>query len=611
MSPGKRFDLASFLILLGWERRRQGVLCGIANMDYVVLTSEAEDQEEDVRILNDQEFSQALRGRNDIFLIESENRLGSIEAVALVLGAIFGIWFSTAQVHMVSPVSFQNILNERPARLLRRMNPESASKEESQMSKKEVQEERTAKGSNRALSEGFSIADYGKKYVKNGTALPRVKIAVRRIASISPKGQPEREDRLANRDNAEKTEDEINLLNIGNANKTHGNRADAFSAFGRVLKKNPHNTSALAGMGDLYLYTGILDSAASFYTAALAENPRIASVHNGLGSVRYYLSVMAANPNFVALRKIKDPANYVRSQYDSAIAEYTEAFSLDSSKVDALTNRGVIRDISGDHASALADYTRALRIKPTYAEAYSKRAATNKALGKLKEALADYTSAIKLDTGSYEFDPALHFANAYFGRGNVEFQLGNYKMAIADFDSTLTLSPHHSIAMLNKARALVDEKQYDSAVAWYSEAITTLSPTEYGGAQERAYFGRGVAYNLTNRPALALKDFNVAILLKPDDPYSHFHRGNSFKALGQYQEAIADYTIAHEYRALAAKACWRIAECYALQLDKASALEWLRKSISSGFKNPGAWAQDNDLDFLKTEKEFRNLTKQP
>jgi hypothetical protein len=42
--------------------------------------------------------------------------------------------------------------------------------------------------------------------------------------------------------------------------------------------------------------------------------------------------------------------------------------------------------------------------------------------------------------------------------------------------------------------------------------------------------------------------------------------------------------------ALAAKACWRIAECYALGQDKTNALFWLRKSISFGFTNYGTLA---------------------
>jgi tetratricopeptide (TPR) repeat protein len=551
---------------------------------------ENDNEEENGRILEDGEYTQALKNRNDIFLIERSKQLFTIETVTLVVGVIFGLWLSTTHAVKDSPDFYQKTLKERMARL----------------SHGSILSSPAAIKSRKELG-AFSMADYGKPHNKKTGLSSHVKLLDQQSPVAAPKGQTKEDESLMRPD---KSEDETGLITLGDANKTKGNRADAFSAFRRVLRQNPHNAKALAGMGDLYLYTGILDSATQFYAAALAENPRSASVHNGLGTVRYYLSVMAANPNFTMLRKIADPKRYLQSQYDSAIAEYTDAISLDSSRADALTNRGVIRDLHGDHAAAIEDYTRAINTKPTYAEAYSKRAATYKSLDKFSQALADYTAAIRLDSASYEFDPTLHFANAYFGRGNVEFQLGDFEKAIADFDSTLALMPNHSVAMLNKARALVDVKQFDSAIVWYTRAITALSPAEYGGAQERAYFGRGVAYNLTNQSALALQDFNAALKLKPDDFYAHFHRGNAFKAQGRYADAIADYSSALAFSKLAAKACWRTAECFALEKDKTNALLWLKKSIQHGFTNLTIWKQDPDLEFLWGDKEFIDLTKQ-
>jgi tetratricopeptide (TPR) repeat protein len=574
-----------------------------------IETMEENDGDEDHgTILGDKEYSQAVKNRDDIFLVERNNRFRAIEATSLLIGVILGLWLSTAHKVRISPDFYQKDLNERMAHLRRGpvLSLDSSAKSQKEPSVKPSPEEARAEWP----SSGFSIPEYGKTRRKTTALLPQVKVFGPRAPVAFPKGRNKEDEGLMSSTEIDKSEDVAGLINIGNANKVRGNRADAFSAFRRVLKQNPHNSAALAGMGDLYLYTGILDSAANFYTAALAENPRSPSVHNGLGSVRYYLSVMAANPNFDALRNIKDPTRYVQEQYDSAIAEYTDAISLDSSRADALTNRGVIRDLHGDHAAALEDYTRAIKAKPAYAEAYAKRAATYKSLRNFKQALADYSAAIKLDSASYEFDPTLHFANAFFGRGNVEYQLRDYDKAIADFDTTLSLMPNHSVAMLNKARALVEIKHYDGAIVCYTRAIGTLSPNEYGGAQERAYFGRGVAYNLINQSTSALQDFNAAIKSKPDDYYAHFHRGNAFKAQTHYPEAIADYTIALAVPKLAAKACWRIAECYALEHDKTNALVWLTISLQNGFTDLAAWKLDPDFAFLQGDKDFLGIIKQ-
>jgi tetratricopeptide (TPR) repeat protein len=552
-----------------------------------------DDDDEPGRVLDDREYAKALLNRHDIFLIERNKHLRAIEAVALVTSVLLALCLSLMRPVGISPDFYQAGIKERMARLMRPTPPDSTHKE-TESSRMQFHAEALPR---------FPLPGESKKPLHINATISHVNAPGTQNAGVQKSPAAENES------DAETADSAAGLLSLGNANKTKGNRADAFAAFRKVLKQNPHNAAALGGMGDLFLYTGILDSARDFYAAALAENPRSASVHNGLASAKYYLSVMAANPNFDRLHGIKDPKQYIKSQYDSAIAEYTNAVALDSSRVDALTNRGVIRDLNGDHEAALADYTAAIRIKPAYAEAYAKRGATFKSLGNFKDALADYTAAIKLDSGSYEFDPTLHFANAYFGRGNVEFQVGRYEDAIADFDSTLALMPNHSIAMLNLARALVNVHRVDSAIVWYTHAITTLSPMEYGGAQERGFFGRGVAYNMIGQPDSALRDFDAAIKLNPDDPYAFFHRGNANKALKKYAEAIADYTKALAFHKLAAKSCWRIAECYGLEQDATNALVWLKKAAANGFTNAKYWNGDSDLKILWDNKAFRDLTR--
>ena len=193
----------------------------------------------------------------------------------------------------------------------------------------------------------------------------------------------------------------------------------------------------------------------------------------------------------------------------------------------------------------------------------------------------------------------------------MHYQTGDFDKAIADYDSALALDPNHSLVILNKARALGDAKRYDSAIVWYTKAIAMISPMEYNGALERAYFGRGLIYNLTSQIELALKDFNEAIKLKPDDRYAYLHRGNAYKSLEKYDEAIADYKKALESKKLAAKVCWRIAECYSLRQNKDDALAWLKKAASYGFRDFAVWKQDKELSLLWNDKEFADLTTMP
>ena len=549
-------------------------------MQFNEPTRTSED-EEPGRILSDGDYALALKNRDDIFRIEKAKRLRTVEAITLVIGVLFGAWLSTTQGSRVAHNYHRFVPVERTARLVRAQNLPADVNEHtaafidrradqtSRLARPEAMEKHRAPA--RTQSPTTSNTNLAKKLEDQKPAAPSTVSET----PIVVQEEPRHEDAgLVPKD---ATENDSSLVMQGNAFKKQGNHASAMAAYDRVLARDPHNFHALAGKGDLYLYTGLLDSAVAFYTAASAVNPRIAAVHNGLGSARYYLSTLAANPYYTTRMNIADPARYRKAQYDSAIAEYTNAFSLDSSYVEALTNRGVVRDLHNDRDAAIADYTLSIKINPSYADAYAKRAETYQSLGDDKKAVADFSAAIKLGGSSYEFDPTLHFANAYFGRGNVYYGMREYDKAIADFDSTLALSPKHSLAILNRAIALDDERQYDSAIAGYTRAIALLSPAEYNGAQRLAYL----------------------------------HRGNAYKSLGKYDQAIADYTSALESPKYAAKACWRIADCFSLKNQRENAIAWLKKSVSYGFKDFSAWNRDRNLSFLWGDKEFRDLSKQP
>ncbi|HUI94077.1 MAG TPA: tetratricopeptide repeat protein [Chitinivibrionales bacterium] len=541
---------------------------------------EDDEESEEGRVLSDAEWAQALNKRGDIFLIDKQRRLRNALAATLAAGVVCGVVLSTMQPVKSVPDIRRTIPEARMAKLLRGgVSQPSGEEKTGPIRRQENVPKRTE----------------AVRLVKHAPARITLNADIRRTAA----GQ---------KPAAAVSEEDSIILRRGNGLKLT-DHAGAIAEFRKVLGHDPHNAGALAGVADVFLYAGLLDSAAVMYEAAVAANPRSAPARNGLGTTRYYISTMAANPNYAARMNISDPKRYRQAQYDSAIADYTKAISLDSSYVQALTNRGVLREARRDFSAALEDYTLAIKIKPAYADAYAKRAATYKSLGRYKEAIADYTASIKCDSNTYEFNPMLHVVNAYFGRGNVYYQQGELDKAIADYDSALALDPNHSLTLINKGRALGDAKQYDSAIVCFTKAIGLLSPLEYDGVQEHAYFGRGLMYSLTGRNEMALKDFNDAIRMKPDDRFAYLHRGNIYKSHGSYDSAVADYKKSLESRQLAAKSCWRIAECFSLEKNRDDALVWLRKSIENGFTDVDAWKHDRDLSFLWNDKEFSALSK--
>ncbi|MFZ1977884.1 MAG: tetratricopeptide repeat protein, partial [Bacteroidota bacterium] len=65
--------------------------------------------------------------------------------------------------------------------------------------------------------------------------------------------------------------------------------------------------------------------------------------------------------------------NYESKDYQAAIADFTDAISLQPSYAEAYCGRGLAKYCLSDYQGAIADYTKAINLKPDFAEAYSNR----------------------------------------------------------------------------------------------------------------------------------------------------------------------------------------------------------------------------------------------
>jgi tetratricopeptide (TPR) repeat protein len=83
-------------------------------------------------------------------------------------------------------------------------------------------------------------------------------------------------------------------------------------------------------------------------------------------------------------------------QYDSAVADYTEALKLDPKLVRAWRNRGSVYCYLEKYQEAVADCTRAIELDPKYASAYQVRARAHRKLGNTGAASADEEKAAQL-----------------------------------------------------------------------------------------------------------------------------------------------------------------------------------------------------------------------
>lgn len=108
-------------------------------------------------------------------------------------------------------------------------------------------------------------------------------------------------------------------------------------------------------------------------------------------------------------------------------------------------------------------------------------------------------------------------AATYSNRGVIWARAGEVEKALADHNQALDLLPDSPGALINRANAYLRDQNYNDAIIDYDRAIELT-----GGTFAPAYFNRGWAYKRINDDKQALKDFDTAARLMPDNErYSH------------------------------------------------------------------------------------------
>ena len=97
-----------------------------------------------------------------------------------------------------------------------------------------------------------------------------------------------------------------------------------------------------------------------------------------------------------------------------------------------------------------------------------------------------------------------------------------------------------AIAYYNRAIAYGYKDQHDNAVKDYDKAIE-LDPQD-----AQAYVNRGSAYGYGGQYNRAIQDFDTAIKLNPKDAVAYFNRGLAYLHECQFGRAVEDYDKAIE-----------------------------------------------------------------
>lgn len=93
-------------------------------------------------------------------------------------------------------------------------------------------------------------------------------------------------------------------------------------------------------------------------------------------------------------------AYHSKRDYDSAIADYSEAIRINPKYALPYNNRGNAYRSKGDNDRAITDLDQAIRLDPEYGYAYANRGITYEKLADVDRARADFNTVLRLPRGN-------------------------------------------------------------------------------------------------------------------------------------------------------------------------------------------------------------------
>jgi tetratricopeptide (TPR) repeat protein len=227
----------------------------------------------------------------------------------------------------------------------------------------------------------------------------------------------------------------------------------------------------------------------------------------------------------------------------------------DASRVEALSNRGLVLAKLKRHEEALRAYDLALAINHDSADILVNRANSLTALKKFDEALAAFHQALTLDPK--------HFV-AHLGRGCTLFQLKRYSEALDSYEKALVIAPEQSQCYNNRALAQAVLGRYDEAFASYDKALE-IDPNFV-----EAYVNRGNVFGSLGQTERGLADYLKAVAIRPDRVEAVWNTSLAQLTLGNFREGWKNY-----------ESRWRKEETVPYRRDFAQPL-WLGKEEVAG-----------------------------
>ena len=306
------------------------------------------------------------------------------------------------------------------------------------------------------------------------------------------------------------------------ANALRHNDADAVADYSTAIKLEPKFAGHYVSRGMFQLTHGNTSKAIEDFTSAIKIDPKNPQAFNNLGMAR------------VTTGELK-----------LALDHFNQAIELDPKYISAYTNRSYALVKLDRRPDAMADLDRALKLDSKAAGAYHSRGLLWLEMNELQKALTDFTSAIKLVKNSptyYNDRRAVYVKLARYTEAEADGARIEHLMQLNELNEAVFRDRLSPKPYLERGNYLLEEGLIDDAIANFDHVLTL------DAKQWRALVSRSRAWIRKGEFQKAVDDSAAAVAIDPNDD-AYAARGDAYRKLGHFADAIADYDRAQRFDA--------------------------------------------------------------
>ncbi|MFA7337057.1 MAG: tetratricopeptide repeat protein [Candidatus Obscuribacterales bacterium] len=312
-------------------------------------------------------------------------------------------------------------------------------------------------------------------------------------------------------------------------------KADAVDCFSKAVAFNPYNGAAFSNLCQAYFRVGRLDDALAAAGKALQISDRFEFAY------RDRAAVYRARNQFDLERK--DLESYNRCRSLNAKDNLNFASLIGSKYMYSLISRqapsarklialGVVNRQLHHLGESEKCHLAAIKLDGKLVEAHWSYGLLLMEQRKYSDAVREFSQAIALDSTC---------AMPYFDRAKAYSALKKYSDAMADYSKIIEINPKGKGMLLNthvkRAGCYGHLKEYAAAIRDLSKALTfVLLPEE----RAEILSNRGALYERLGNKNQALKDYEAAMVLAPDNKLISERRGKIMLSLGEFEQATVD-----------------------------------------------------------------------